>query len=190
MSEDVATDQPLPQWLTDAFALAHPSALDPDRWREAKELEARLLTSGREYLGDGRSASAVHLAVLQRLSRLPDVLIYDHPPRKVDLVPLVIVDVDSWSVRSGTFTQDRLLRVTLKLTYVTRWSYADSVWEFIRPDGPILRTLLDKNIDDELAALAGWTQLDSELSVQRRSGRDGRYASASLCCEATVEMDR
>lgn len=175
-----------PQWLTDAFALAHPSALDPDDWHKAKELEASLLTEAREHLGNRRNAQAVSLAAMQRLSQLPDVLVCDRLPTKIDLFPLVFVDVAAWRLQRGTFSQDHLLQVDLRLVYVTTRNYEHLAWEFLSEEGAILQTLMNETLEDDLSRLSKWARLDPGRSMQHQDG----YISAVLRYEVTMEIDR
>lgn len=180
----MTNDPPRPQWLTDAFALTHPAALDPDQWREAKRREALWLAGAKHTR---RGGYEVELAVAARLSRLPDVLVYDRMLRPGPLFPYIIVKMEAFNVRADRLTQTYTSEVSISLTYVTKHSYFDSAMTFLDLTGSVARTLLDKDADDDLAKLTAGSRLDSgrAFDVRRHNGEE--WVTATLRYDAIVK---
>lgn len=124
---DNAEEQPV--WLREAFALAHPSAVDPGPWAEAKRMERHRIDQARTCIGAYPHRDRVILAVAERLNPLPDVLIYDeHSP--IELFPCIIIKGRN-ERPYGTFIPRYL--IDIDLTYVINREDMTSADQFLNP---------------------------------------------------------
>lgn len=167
----VMTDHP--QWLQDAFSLAHPMALDPDGWRQAKAVEAAQLASLREQSLHAGPAIAVLWALAERLSSLPDLFVYGRYAG-VGYTPCVEIDAAKVVMRQpGMFAPREWAEVGVTLTYLVRSAYRHLASDVLALDGPILRTLLDDQMDDDLSRLVSSATIGHEIQIteSRRYGR-------------------
>lgn len=183
----------LPQWLQDAFQLAHPSALDPDGWKQAKTNEALRLAAFRDQSLAAGPSPAVGWAVANRLSRIPDLFVYDkYSPPDDMLRPAVIVDTRRFSIRQAGFYSIRgYAEVEIGLAYLVRSSYEHLAYEATGPNGTIIRTLMDDHIDDDLAKLGTWVTIDpiTHVTEYHRVG-DTNYLTVEMCLTVELEQGR
>jgi hypothetical protein len=167
-----------PEWLREAFALAHPSALDPGAWAKAKQVERHRIEQARLCLGRYPGRDRLTLAVAERLTCLPDVLIYDeYSP--VELFPCIIIKFRN-ERPFGTFVPRRLLN--FDLTYLINREDLISAYQFLSPQGVVIRRL-EALENDSLG------KLSDPFGVVSAGGVELAYSGGKWCTRAVLHCE-